>query len=151
GSPIPGPGSRSRGQQRGAAAMSEFSLSFNEDQLQIQKWVHDFAEGVVRPAAEEWDEKEEFPWPIVEEAAKIGLYSFDFFANAMLGDATGLTLPIALEELFWGDAGIGLAIFGSGLAAAGIAANGTPEQVMEWLPQCFGDENDLKLGAFCVS
>jgi alkylation response protein AidB-like acyl-CoA dehydrogenase len=132
--------------------MADFSLAFSEDQLQIQKWVHDFAENVVRPAASEWDEKEEFPWPIVEEAAKIGLYSFDFFANAMLGDPTGLTLPIALEELFWGDAGIGLSIFGSGLAAAGIAGNGTPEQTLEWVPQCFAYENGkLQLGAFCVS
>ena len=46
-----------------------------------------------------------------------------------MGDPTGLTLPVAIEELFWGDAGIGLSIFGSGLAAAGIAGNGTPEQV----------------------
>ncbi|HET7721229.1 MAG TPA: acyl-CoA dehydrogenase family protein, partial [Acidimicrobiales bacterium] len=131
--------------------MTDFSLALSEDQLQIQKWVHDFAEDVVRPAAHEWDEREEYPWPIVEEAAKIGLYSFDFFAQATLGDPSGLTLPIALEELFWGDAGIGLAIFGSGLAAAGIAANGTQEQVLEWLPQCFGSPDDLKIGAFCVS
>ncbi len=131
--------------------MSEFSLKLNEDQEQIKKWVHDFAESVVRPAAEEWDEREEFPWPLVEEAAKIGLYSFDFFAQASLGDDTGLTLPIALEELFWGDAGIGLAIFGSGLAAAGIAGTGTPEQVMEWVPQCFGTADKVQLGAFCVS
>ncbi|MGI8662079.1 MAG: acyl-CoA dehydrogenase family protein [Acidimicrobiales bacterium] len=132
--------------------MGEFSLAFNEDQLQIQKWVHDFAETVVRPAAAEWDEREEFPWPIVEEAAKIGLYSFDFFANALLADPTGLTLPIALEELFWGDAGIGLSIFGSGLAAAGIAGVGTPEQTLEWVPQCFAYESGkVHLGAFCVS
>jgi acyl-CoA dehydrogenase len=131
--------------------MTEFSLQLNEDQIQIQKWVHDFAEGVVRPAAEEWDEREEFPWPIVEEAAKIGLYGFDFMANAMLGDATGLTLPVALEELFWGDAGIGLSIFGTGLAAAGIAGNGTPEQVVEWVPQCYGTPEKIALGAFCVS
>jgi alkylation response protein AidB-like acyl-CoA dehydrogenase len=131
--------------------MSEFSLNLNEDQQQIQKWVHDFAETVVRPAAEEWDEREEFPWPIVEEAAKIGLYSFDFFAQASLGDQTGLTLPVALEELFWGDAGIGLSIFGSGLAAAGIAGTGTAEQVMEWVPQCFGTADKIQLGAFCVS
>jgi acyl-CoA dehydrogenase len=131
--------------------MTEFSLTLNEDQLQIQKWVHDFAEQVVRPAGEEWDEKEEFPWPIVEEAAKIGLYSFDFFAQASMSDPTGLTLPLTLEELFWGDAGIGLSIFGSGLAAAGIAANGTPEQVMEWVPQCFGTPDDLKIAAYCVS
>jgi acyl-CoA dehydrogenase len=131
--------------------MSEFSLELNEDQQQIQKWVHDFAEAVVRPAAHEWDEREEFPWPIVEEAAKNGLYSFEFFAQASLGDTSGLTLPVALEELFWGDAGIGLAIFGSGLAAAGIAATGLPEQVMEWVPQCFGNGDKIQLGAFCVS
>jgi alkylation response protein AidB-like acyl-CoA dehydrogenase len=122
--------------------MSDFSLNLSEDQQQIQKWVHDFAEEVVRPAAHEWDEREEFPWPIVEEAAKIGLYSFDFFAQASLGDSSGLTLPVALEELFWGDAGIGLSIFGSGLAAAGIAGTGLPEQVMEWVPQCFGTADD---------
>jgi acyl-CoA dehydrogenase len=131
--------------------MSDFSLNLSEDQQQIQKWVHDFAEEVVRPAAHEWDEREEFPWPIVEEAAKIGLYSFDFFAQASLGDSSGLTLPVALEELFWGDAGIGLAIVGSGLAAAGIAGTGLPEQVMEWVPLCFGTADDIKLGAFCVS
>ncbi|MEZ5374411.1 MAG: acyl-CoA dehydrogenase family protein [Microthrixaceae bacterium] len=102
--------------------MAEFSLSLNDDQVQLKDWIHTFAKDVVRPAAEEWDEKEEFPWPIVEEAAKIGLYSFDFMAQAMMGDPSGLTMPIALEELFWGDAGIGLSIFGSGLAAAGIAA-----------------------------
>jgi alkylation response protein AidB-like acyl-CoA dehydrogenase len=102
--------------------------------------------------AEEWDEREEFPWPVVQEAAKVGLYGFDFMAQAMMGDPTGLTMPVAMEELFWGDAGIGLAIFGSGLAAAGIAGNGTPEQVIEWVPQCFGTgPDDVKIGAYCVS
>lgn len=130
--------------------MTDFSLNLNEDQLQIQKWVHDFAEGVIRPVAEEWDEREEFPWPVVEEAAQIGLYGVDFLLNAM-GDPTGLTLPVAIEELFWGDAGIGMAIMGSALAAAGIAGNGTPEQVMEWAPQCYGTADNVMLGAFCVS
>src|SRR5437763_398200 len=99
--------------------MSDFSLELNEDQLQIQKWVHDFAETVVRPAAHEWDEREETPWPIIEQAAEIGLYSWEFFANAF-GDPTGLMIPIASEELFWGDAGIGLSIFGTVLGVAGI-------------------------------
>ena len=34
--------------------MSDFSLELNEDQLQLQKWVHDFAEDVIRPAIEGW-------------------------------------------------------------------------------------------------
>src|SRR3954466_6096257 len=130
--------------------MVAFNLTLDEDQLQIQKWVHDFAEGVVRPAAHEWDEREEFPWPIVEQAAEIGLYGWEFMMNAM-GDQTGLTLPVAVEELFWGDAGLGMAIMGSSLAAAGIAGVGTPEQVMEWVPQCYGTAEKLQLGAFCVS
>src|ERR1700737_4023926 len=130
--------------------MSDFSLELNEDQLQIQKWVHDFAENTVRPAAHEWDEREETPWPIIEEAAKVGLYSFDFVANAF-GDATGLLLPIVMEEMAWGDAGIALAIFGTTLGVAGIFSNGTPEQVAEWVPQCFGTAGKVGLAAFCVS
>ena len=131
--------------------MGEFSLELNDEQLQLQQWVHQFAEDVIRPAAEEWDEREEFPFPIVEQAAEIGLYSWEFLANGMLGDKTGLTIPVAIEELFWGDAGIGMAIMGSGLAASGIAAAGTQEQLMEWVPQCYGEPGNLALGAFCAS
>jgi alkylation response protein AidB-like acyl-CoA dehydrogenase len=128
----------------------EFSLHLNEDHIQIQEWIHTFAKDVVRPAAQEWDDREEFPWPIVQQAADIGLYGWEFLMNAM-ADPIGLMMPVAIEEMFWGDAGIGLAIMGSGLAAAGIAGNGTPEQVIEWIPQCYGDASDVKLGAFCVS
>jgi len=130
--------------------MSDFSLDLNEDQITLRDWVHEFAERVVRPAAHEWDEREETPWPIIEEAAKIGLYSVDFMANTF-ADPTGLSIAIALEELSWGDAGICLAIFGSTLAVAGIMSNGTPEQQMEWVPQCFGTLDDIKLAAFGVS
>jgi acyl-CoA dehydrogenase len=130
--------------------MAEFSLELNEDQIQLQKWVHDFAETVIRPAAHEWDEREETPWPIIQEAAKVGLYSLDFVANAF-GDATGISLPMVMEEIAWGDAGIGLAIFGTTLGVVGITSNGTPEQVGEWLPQCFGTPDDVKLAAFGVS
>src|SRR3954470_118690 len=130
--------------------MSEFSLDLNEDQLQIQKWVHDFAENVVRPVAHEWDEREETPWPVIEEAAKIGLYSLDFMATAF-GDPTGITLPVVLEEMCWGDAGICLAIFGTTLGVAGLMGNATPDQIAEWVPQCFGTPEDIKLAAFGVS
>src|SRR6187401_1009680 len=121
--------------------MADFSLDLNEDQLQIQKWVHDFAEDVVRPAAHEWDEREETPWPIIQEAAKIGLYGFEALAQ-FYADETGLLLPIVNEELFWGDAGIGMAIMGTTLAVAAIFGQGTPEQMAEWIQQCFGTADD---------
>src|SRR3954449_8785217 len=127
-----------------------FSLELSQDQEDIREWAHGFAEQTVRPAAHEWDEKEEFPWPVVQEAAKIGLYGFESIAQ-FWADPSGLTFPIVNEELFWGDAGIGMAIFGTTLAVAGIFGSGTPEQMVEWVPQCFGDENDVKVGAFCAS
>jgi alkylation response protein AidB-like acyl-CoA dehydrogenase len=105
---------------------------------------------VIRPAAAEWDEREETPWPIIEEAAKIGLYSLDFFSTQWF-DPSGLGTVVAFEELFWGDAGIGLSLVGSGLAAVAVASNGTSEQIGEWLPQMFGSPGDVKLGAFCSS
>ena len=74
----------------------------------------------------------------------------EFGANAV-ADPTGLTWPIVSEEMCWGDAGITLAIFGSTLAVSGIIANGTPEQIGEWVPQCFGTPEKIQLGAFCVS
>ena len=126
------------------------SFELDQDLLELRSWLHDFAAEVIRPSAAEWDEREEFPWPVVEEAAKIGLYSLDFFATQSF-EETGLGIPVAMEELFWGDAGIGLSIVGTALAAAGVRANGTDEQVMEWVPQMFGSPGDLKLGAFCSS
>jgi acyl-CoA dehydrogenase len=127
-----------------------FSLELNQDQKDIKAWVHGFAENVVRPAAAEWDEREETPWPVIQEAARIGLYSFEGIAQ-FWGDQSGLTFPIVNEELFWGDAGIGMAIMGTTLAVAAIFGSGTPEQMMEWVPQCFGTEDDPKVAAFCAS
>ena len=129
---------------------SPFSLELSQDQQDIRDWAHGFAEQTVRPAAHEWDEKEEFPWPVVQEAAKIGLYGFEAVAQ-FWADPSGLTFPIVNEELFWGDAGIGMAIFGTTLAVAGIYASGTPEQMVEWVPQCFGTPDDVKVAAFCAS
>ena len=51
----------------------EFSLEPGEDLARMREWLHEFAASVIRPAAAEWDEREETPWPVLEEAAKIGL------------------------------------------------------------------------------
>lgn len=127
-----------------------FSLELSSDLLDVQKWVHEFAADVVRPAAPEWDEREETPWPVIAEAAKIGLYSMEFFAE-QAAEPSGLGMIVAFEEMFWGDSGIALSILGTGLAAASLAGSGTPEQIGEWLPQMFGTVEDPKVAAFCSS
>ena len=67
-----------------------FSLALSQDQKDIRDWVHGFAADVMRPAAHEWDEKEQTPWPIIQEAAKIGLYGFEGLAQ-FFADPTGLS------------------------------------------------------------
>jgi alkylation response protein AidB-like acyl-CoA dehydrogenase len=126
------------------------SFDLTEDQVELQKWLHEFAANVVRPAAAEYDEREAFPWEVLQEAAKIGLYSLDFFATQWF-DESGLGIPLTMEELFWGDAGIGLAIVGTTLAAASVRANGTDEQVGQWIPAMFGTVEEPTVAAFCSS
>jgi acyl-CoA dehydrogenase len=134
----------------GETAESGFSLHLTQDQKDIREWVHGFAADVVRPAAHEWDEKESTPWPIIQEAAKIGLYGFEGMAQ-FFADPSGLGLPIVNEELFWGDAGIGMSIMGTALAVAAIFGQGSGEQIGEWIPRCFGTVDDVKVAAFCAS
>ncbi|WP_431680871.1 acyl-CoA dehydrogenase family protein [Kitasatospora sp. KL5] len=130
--------------------MSTFSLDPGPDQIAVRDWLHGFAADVIRPAAAEWDEREETPWPIIQEAAKVGIYSLDFYAQQYF-DPSGVGIPIAMEELFWGDAGIGLSIVGTTLAAVAVLANGTEEQIGTWAPQMFGTPDDVKVAAFCSS
>ena len=127
-----------------------FSLEVPEEVAHVRDWVHEFAQDVVRPAAAEWDEREETPWPVIAEAAKVGLYTPELFAQ-MAVEASGLGMLAVFEEMFWGDAGIALSILGTGLAAAALAASGTPEQLGEWLPPMFGTPGDPKVAAFCSS
>jgi acyl-CoA dehydrogenase len=127
-----------------------FSLQLSDDVIEVRDWVHEFAAEVVRPAAAEWDEREETPWPVIQEAAKVGLYSPELFAQQAV-EESGLGMLTVFEELFWGDAGIALSILGTGLAAAALAGNGTPEQLGTWLQPMFGTPEEPKLGAFCSS
>lgn len=56
-----------------------------------------------------------------------------------------------MEELFWGCAGIGLAIVMPALALSAIGQAASPEQMLQWAPECFGTSGDLKLAALAIS
>ena len=129
---------------------AEFSLELPEEVVHVRDWVHEFAAEVIRPTASEWDEREETPWPIIAEAAKVGLYTPELFVQ-MAAEPSGIGMLSVFAETFWGDAGIALSILGTGLAAAALAASGTPEQLGEFLPQMFGSPGDPKVAAFCSS
>src|ERR1700716_2118578 len=127
-----------------------FSLELTDEQSELRAKTHQFAREVIRPVAAEYDRAQEFPWPVLEEAAKQGLYGWELYAQLSV-DPTGLSLPILMEELFWGCAGIGVSIVMPALPLAAIRQAATDEQLARWAPECFGTPGDLKLAALAVT
>jgi acyl-CoA dehydrogenase len=122
----------------------------NEEQLEYQRTCRRFAEEVIRPVADRHDREESVPWEAIRAAREWGLHGLDHLQR-MGSDPDGLFGCIYAEELHWGCAGIALAIQGGSLAAAGIVSSGTPEQMAQWLPECFGLGDEIKLGAYAVT
>jgi acyl-CoA dehydrogenase len=127
-----------------------FSLSLTPAQHDLVERTHRFAADVIRPVADHYDRQEEFPWPVLERAAEEGFYNPLFYRD-LIGDPTGMSLPLFMEELFWGCAGIGLSIVMPALALSAMAQAATPDQLLRWAPECFGRPGDLKLAALCIS
>ncbi|HEX6585222.1 MAG TPA: acyl-CoA dehydrogenase family protein, partial [Solirubrobacterales bacterium] len=123
------------------------NFALNDEQREHRDAVRRFSREVIRPVADRHDEEESTPWEVIREARRWGLQGIEHMRR-MGTDPDGQFGVITAEELHWGCAGIALAIQGSGLAAAGIAASGTPEQIAEWVPQCFGTDDEIALGAY---
>ena len=122
----------------------------NDDQLEFQRHCRRFASEVMRPIADKHDREESVPWEAIRAARQWDLHGLDT-VQRMATDSDGLKNVIYAEELHWGCAGIALAIQASMLGAAGIASAGTPEQIAEWVPECFGTGDEIKLGAYAVT
>ncbi|MGI8749924.1 MAG: acyl-CoA dehydrogenase family protein [Thermoleophilaceae bacterium] len=125
-------------------------FTLNDEQLDFQRTCRRFATEVIRPMADRYDREQSVPWEALEAAREWKLHGTDLLMR-MGSDPEGMLGVIYAEELHYGCAGIALAISGSGLAAAGIAASGTPEQVGRWVPECYGEGDEIKLGAYAVT
>jgi len=125
-------------------------FALNDEQREFKERCRTFAREVIRPAARKHDEEESTPWEVIKEARKQGLQGLEAIQRSA-SDSDGQMQVISAEEFHWGCAGIALAISGSGLAAAGIASSGTPEQIARWVPECFGAGDEVKLGAYAVT
>ncbi|MGZ5418989.1 MAG: acyl-CoA dehydrogenase family protein [Solirubrobacterales bacterium] len=125
-------------------------FALNDEQQEFKDYCRKFAREVIRPAAPQHDADESTPWEVLKEARKWGLHGLDLIQR-LNSDRDGLYSTIYAEELHWGCAGIALALSGSSLAAAGLAASGTPEQIAQWVPQCFGTDDEIMIGAYAVT
>src|SRR5436309_6934148 len=116
----------------------DFSLTV--EQQAFRQTVRDFAEKVIGPRAEEMDETGEFPVDIVLQMGELGLFGLPFPEEYGGSGADFTTLCIAIEELARVDSSMAITLeAGVGLGAAPIAAYGTEEQRLRWLPDlCAG-------------
>ena len=121
-----------------------------DEQLEFQRHCRRFSEEVIRPIAAKHDREQSVPWEAIKAAREWKLHGLEHVYR-MGEDSGGLSGVIYAEELHWGCAGIALAISASGLAAAGIAASGTPEQTAQWVPECYGEGDEIKLCAYAVT
>ena len=126
------------------------NFELNDEQREFKAKCRKFAAEVIRPAARKHDEEESTPWEVIREARRQGFGGLESIQRSA-ADSEGQMQVISAEEFHWGCAGTALAISGSGLAAAGIAATGTPEQIARWVPECFGSDEEIKLGAYAVT
>jgi alkylation response protein AidB-like acyl-CoA dehydrogenase len=107
--------------------MIDFTLS--DDQQAMRDLAHTFAEQEIRPVAADLDEREEFPWELVEKAGTLGLTSYAFPESlGGLGVTDELTHCIISEELAWGCAGVATVLGGTHLASIPILLAATREQ-----------------------
>ncbi len=132
--------------------MIGFDLS--EEQKRFQELAHEFAEKEMRPVAAQYDETEEFPWPVVEKAGELGLLTYGFpeeFGGA--GVTSALTICLIGEELAWGCAGMSSAMGGVMLGASPILLSGTDAQRKKYLPLLAQKKKDGRppLGAFALT
>jgi acyl-CoA dehydrogenase len=125
-------------------------FGLNDEQLEFQRYCRRFASEVIRPVAAEHDREQSVPWGAIKAAREWKLHGLEHLQR-MATDSDGMMGVIYAEEFHWGCAGIALAIQASSLAAAGIASSGTPEQIGRWVPECFGEGDEVKLGAYAVT
>jgi short/branched chain acyl-CoA dehydrogenase len=116
------------------------------EQEEFRRTVADFARTVVAPVAHDYDERAEFPYPVVKQMGELGLFGLPFPEEygGMGGDY--LSLCLAIEELARVDSSVAITLeAGVSLGAMPVFRFGTEEQKREWLPRlCSGEA----LGAF---
>jgi len=106
----------------------------NEDQVMIKDLTRQIAEEKVIPVREELDEKEEFPWEIMNVLAQSDLFGL-FIPEEYGGLGKGcLELCIAVEELSRACLGVSTTYAANALGTYPILLYGSEEQKKKYLP-----------------
>src|ERR1044072_2410166 len=122
----------------------DFDLS--DDHRLIQSTVRDFAQGEVKPVAEELDRTKSFTYEIVRKLGELNLMGIPFPEEYGGGGGDTLAYALAVEELTRVDSSVAITLCAhTSLGTQPIYLYGTEEQKREWLPKLTSGEI---LGAF---
>ncbi|MDQ1486624.1 MAG: short-chain 2-methylacyl-CoA dehydrogenase [Actinomycetota bacterium] len=125
----------------GVTRTSEFDYLLDDEHQALRSSVEDFARDVVAPRAAALDESGEFPYEIVSQMARMGLFGLPFPEEygGMGGDYFALCL--AIEELARVDSSVAITLEAAvSLGAMPVFRFGTAEQRKEWLPRLTSGE-----------
>ncbi|GAA2745686.1 acyl-CoA dehydrogenase family protein [Kitasatospora cinereorecta] len=123
-----------------------FDHRLSTEYEELRRTVAEFANDVVAPKIGEFYEQNEFPYEIVREMGRMGLFGLPFSEEygGMGGDY--FALGLVLEELARVDSSVAITLEAAvSLGAMPIYRFGTEEQKREWLPKLTSGE---MLGAF---
>ncbi|MET8090013.1 acyl-CoA dehydrogenase family protein [Micromonospora sp. NPDC005220] len=112
-----------------------------DEQAALRESVRDFAREVVAPVIAEHYERHTFPYEVIRQMGKMGLFGlpFDEEHGGMGGDYFALCL--ALEELARVDSSVAITLEAAvSLGAMPIYRFGTEEQKATWLPRLLSGE-----------
>lgn len=123
-------------------------FKFNETHEEIIKLSKDFANNILKPLSEEYDDREEFPLSLLEEYKKSGFYSV-LYPEEYGGINAGLTgLCLCIEELSKVDGSLALPPATSALGAIPMILYANEEQRKKYFPLLSSGE---KLAAFALT
>jgi alkylation response protein AidB-like acyl-CoA dehydrogenase len=123
-------------------------FELDEEQRELQRLAHDFAERELRPVATEWDAREESPPDVLAKAARAGLTSYAIPAEYGGGGASAVTSALIAEELSWGCAALAGTIAATMFPVQPLVAYGTEAQRREYLPRLASEDGCLAAIAF---
>lgn len=105
----------------------------SDEQRELQRLAHEFAERELRPIAREWDEREDFPPNLLATAAGAGLTSYAIPVEYGGGGVDAVTAALVAEELAWGCAGLAATIQATMFPVRPLLQAGTAEQKERYL------------------
>jgi acyl-CoA dehydrogenase len=110
------------------------SFALSDEQKELRRLAHEFAENEIRPRAAEHDAAMRHPAEVIAKAHELGLMNVHVPAEYGGLGLSAFDGALVGEELNWGCSGIGTAITANGLGAGPVIIAGTDEQKARWLP-----------------